>query len=165
MNAVFFVVLAWCVPLLDLRTPAFVLDGLFDCHCPLTKQHRSINLGNAENQIRGCWLRCQNATFWDMLPPSGVFPMILISTLRLPSSISERLSWNFMASRFVFFFFPAANTHCRHIGAMNKVRRKKDQSPDNPPQRFMGMFDGSFRFVFIDFTLECCLEGAQSLGF
>ena len=31
-------------------------------------------------------------------------------------------------TRFVFFFFPAANTHCRLIGAMNKVRLKKDQT-------------------------------------
>ena len=118
----FYVVLAWCVPLLDLRTPAFVLDGLFDCHCPLTKQNRSINHGNAKNQIRGCWLlsviRCPRQVFFHN------------SDFNIETSIVD-IGATFVelyGTRFVFFFFPAANTHCRLIGAMNKVRLKKDQT-------------------------------------
>ena len=53
---------AWQTPQLDFRSRALCLLDSFYCHCLLTKQCCSINLGNAENRTRGCWVRSTNGT-------------------------------------------------------------------------------------------------------
>ena len=48
----FFVVLAWCMPQLDLQTSALYKMGSFNCHCPLIKQWCSINLCKGVQRIK-----------------------------------------------------------------------------------------------------------------
>ena len=58
----------------------------FDYHCSLTKQRCPTNLGNDENQTRGCWVRSANATYilcWRPTPLSKPKTIMMYALTRL----------------------------------------------------------------------------------
>ena len=103
----FFVLLFWHNLQLDMRAPALYLMGALDCHCPLTKQGYSINLGNPENQTPGCRVQSAHAT-------SVLWSLFIVVTLNVcqAEDVSHRIGNDFV---------PLSAHHLKSSKAINPI--------------------------------------------